>query len=485
MPKMGTENIDSFSQDADVKNIFVEYGSTGLTRFGGFLYEEWLKDLQGKRGALTYREMSDNDAVIGAFLYALEMLIRQVKWRVDPAEDTPQDQEAKDFVEECLYDMTASWSDTLSEILTFLPFGWSMLEVCYKKRSGPKDQLDETKSKYTDGRIGWTKWAIRAQETLWKWRFSETGVILGMEQTAPPDYALRFIPIQKCLLFRTKSNKNNPEGRSILRNAYRSWYFKKNIEEIEAIGIERDLAGLPVMWLPPEIISPQSAEAATAYNQYKKIITNIRRDEQEGLMMPLVYDEKGNKTYDIELMSAGGSKRQFDTTQIISRYEQRIAMTVMADFLLLGDKGGSYALSVNKTSLFLTALKSILQNIADEINTHAIPKLIELNAFQGLSGYPKLCYNEVEKIDLAALGDFIQKTTGSGAITPSGDEDLENYLREAASLPKKSEVTQPVIQPKQPEVVEQPKVTKSNEQSDREIFLEAVKELRNQIRKGE
>ena len=31
----------------------------------------------------------------------------------------------------------------------------------------------------------------------------------------------------QALLFRTKSRKDNPEGRSILRNAYRPWYFKE------------------------------------------------------------------------------------------------------------------------------------------------------------------------------------------------------------------------------------------------------------------
>lgn len=35
--------------------------------------------------------------------------------------------------------------------------------------------------------------------------------------------------------------EKDPEGKSILRNAYRSWYFKKRIQEIEGIGIEATL----------------------------------------------------------------------------------------------------------------------------------------------------------------------------------------------------------------------------------------------------
>ncbi|MGI6498023.1 MAG: hypothetical protein ACOX0U_04265 [Oscillospiraceae bacterium] len=52
------------------------------------------------------------------------------------------------------------------------------------------------------------------------------------------------------MIFRTKSRKGSPEGRSILRNAYRSWYFKRRIQEIEGIGIERDLAGFPTLTAP-------------------------------------------------------------------------------------------------------------------------------------------------------------------------------------------------------------------------------------------
>jgi len=490
------------SGEDDESNIYYEHGISGLTRFGGFVYEEWLKELQGRRGALTYREMRDNDAVIGAFLYAIEMLIRQVKWRVEPAGDTPADVEAGEFLESCKDDMSVSWNDTISEILTMLPYGWAMMETVYKKRLGPND-TGIGKSKFDDGRIGWKKWGIRSQETLWRWQFEADGSILGMEQIAPPDYRTRFIPIEKALLFRTKSNKNNPEGRSILRNVYRSWYFKKNIEEIEAIGIERDLAGLPIMWLPPEVMAGggagASTESAMAYAAYKKIVTNIKRDEQEGVMLPLVYDDKGNKLYDLQLLSSGATRRQFDTNQIIQRYEQRIAMTVMADFLMLGhEKTGSYALSVNKTSLFQSALETTLDSICEVINTYAIPRLFNLNSFDNLTDYPKLVHDNIEKANLAELGTFIKNISDAGGIT-LGDIETENFLREAANLPKKSEdMMTPAVTIGEAfgdgdvdnelmgsveginDKVDINDIAKAAD--DRAVFLEAVKELRNAVK---
>lgn len=501
----------TYDDGVEEKSIFYEQGISGLTRFGGFVYEEWMKELQGRRGALTYREMRDNDAIIGAFLYAIEMLIRQVKWRVESAGDTPADLEAKDFLESCLDDMSVSWNDTVSEILSMLPYGWCMMELCYKKRVGPNEGNNTaSKSKFSDGRIGWKKWGIRSQETLWRWRFEADGSIVGMEQIAPPDYKMRFIPIEKALLFRTKSNKNNPEGRSILRNVYRSWYFKKNIEEIEAIGIERDLAGLPVMWLPAEVMeggmAGATAQQAAAYSAYKKIVTNIKRDEQEGVMLPLVYDDKGNKMYDLQLLTSGATRRQFDTNQIITRYEQRMAMTVMADFLMLGhEKTGSYALSINKTSLFQTALETVLESICDVINTYAVPRLFKLNTFDNLTDYPKLTHDDIEKANLGELGTFIKNVAGAGGIT-LGDIETENFLREAANLPKKTEdyVTPAVaiddslsIDNELMDVpdglfgdgVDPADIAKahrqgiSKEADDRNLFIAAIKELRDAVKK--
>ena len=239
-----------------------ELGSTGLRRSGGTVYEEFLTNLRGTRGTRVYREMSDNDPTIGSMLYAIEKVITRLEWRVDPFSDNsedgdvnPKDKEVDTFVESCINDMSDSWDSTLSQMLSMLIFGYSYHEIVYKTRSGP-DQKDPSKrSKFNDGKIGWRKMPIRSQETLFRWQIDENGGIKAMEQIDPSSGGLHIIPIEKALLFRTTSQKNNPEGRSILRNAYRPWFFKRRIEEIEAVGIERDLAGLPVAYVPPEYLS--------------------------------------------------------------------------------------------------------------------------------------------------------------------------------------------------------------------------------------
>ena len=232
------------------QGLFTETGVTGLRRAGGHVHEEFLTQLAGYRAIQIYREMRENDPIIGAIFYAIDKLLRQVSWRVQPASSSLEDVRAAKFIESCMKDMSMTWEDTISEILSMLTYGFSYHEIVYKKRNG-MEVSGEARSKYSDGLIGWRKIPIRAQETRQQWEFDEAGGIRGMTQSAAPDYTLHFIPIEKALLFRTTTNKNNPEGRSILRNAYRPWYFKRRIEEIEAIGIERDLAGFPIMYVDP------------------------------------------------------------------------------------------------------------------------------------------------------------------------------------------------------------------------------------------
>jgi len=416
-----------------------EFGSTGLRRSGGTIFEEFVINLRGQRGFRTYREMADNDPTIGSMLFAIEKIITRLEWRVDPYSDDsadgdikPEDKEVAQFVESCLHDMSDSWDATLSQILSMLVFGFSYHEIVYKVRGG--DSSDPTKrSKFKDNKIGWRKMPIRAQETLFRWELDEDGGIQAMVQVDPSQGGIHIIPIEKALLFRTSSQKNNPEGRSILRNAYRPWFFKRRIEEIEAIGVERDLAGLPVAYVPPEYLSTgASAEQATVLASIQSIVTSIKRNEQEGIIMPSMYDEQGHKMFDLVLMSSGGS-RQFDTDKIIQRYDQRMSMSILSDFILLGsDRVGSYALGASKMDLWSMAVDSIAKNIAEVMNQYAIPRLLKLNGMD-ISRAPYLTYGEVSHIDLSEISNFVSQLAQSGVLMP--DPKLEDYLREMAGLP--------------------------------------------------
>lgn len=418
-----------------------EVGRIGQKRYGGIFYEEFLRELQGKRGIQAYKEMSENDDVIGAIIFAIEMLIRQVDWNVQPAGNESIDEEAADFVESCLHDMQNSWQDTVSEILSFLIYGWSAHEIVYKRRMGRKSKNPALTSKFDDGLIGWMKLPIRGQDTLYQWEYDAMDNLTGMTQMPAPDYQIITIPIEKLLLFRTKSHKDNPEGRSILRNAYRSWFFKKRIQEIEGIGIERDLAGFPVLIAPEgvNIWSKDDPDMVSLRAMAEVMVKNIRRDSMEGLVIP--------SEWKLELLGSG-SRREFDTNRIIERYDTRIAMTVLADFIFLGHQAtGSFALSSDKTELFAIAIGTFLNIIAEVFNNKAIPSLIDVNGthFANITDYPKLVHGDIETQDITKLSAYIKDMTGIGVLIP--DDALEDFVRQQGNLPERVENAEPRIAP--------------------------------------
>ena len=419
-----------------------EIGIPGLKQRNGYVNEEFHPQLQGTRANRIYAEMQDNDATVGAMLFVVEMIVRQASWDVRPFSDDQQDIDAAGFIDSCRDDMSSTWDEFLSECLSFLPYGWSYFEEVYKIRRGPGEQNSQYKSRHSDGRIGWRKLAIRGQETLERWELDENGGIQGMWQSpmAIDQSVLRepvFIPISKALLFRVRSRKNNPQGKSLLRNSYRSWHIKKRIEEVEGVGIERDLAGLPKAFVPPEILDANASDEERAQKQaFLDMITNLRRDEQEGILIPAVFDENGNALYDVQLMTTGG-RRQFDTDRIISRWDHRIAMSILADFVLLGHQNvGSFALSKSKLHLFAVAIDSFLNIIGDGFNRHAIPRLLQLNGMDPERA-PMLIHGTVEEPDLEMLGDYVSNLQTAGISL--ADTETANYLRTAANLPSNVE----------------------------------------------
>lgn len=412
----------------------------GIQGYGSIFMEEFLPDLQGVRGVQTFEEMANNDSTVGGMLFAINMLMRKAELHIEPGGETAKDKEAADFIESCMYDMEKTWPETYSEFLSFLHIGWSLHEICYKRRVG-KTSSPLTNSKYSDGLIGWRKFAPRAQDTLEGWEYTPgTDDLIGMWQLAPPDFNRCMIPMSKALHLRTRSYKDNPEGRSILRTAYRDWYFKKRLQEIEAYGVERDLAGFPVLSAPEgmDIWDSNDPDMVDTLARAEYIVSSIRRDAREGLVIP-----GGESGWKLELLASTG-KRQFDTNAIIERYNKSIATSVLADFIMMGQQQvGSFALADSKTEIFALAIGAFLDVICEAFNNQAIPRLIDLNGdhFKGITDYPRMCHGDIENKDLQTFTTFVKEMIGAGVLTP--DEELEKEIRRVGGLPEKVETATP------------------------------------------
>ena len=153
------------------------------THNGQIRADEFLPELRGKKAIRKYREMRDNDSTVGAVMYSVEQILRDVDLHVKPVDDSDAAKAEADFVKSVLDDMDHTLDDHIAEALSFLSYGFGWFEVIYKRRVGPNERSDKKHSKYTDGRIGVRKIAARAPWTINRFDVDQkTGDVLGIEQ---------------------------------------------------------------------------------------------------------------------------------------------------------------------------------------------------------------------------------------------------------------------------------------------------------------
>lgn len=379
-----------------------EIGHSGLDEWSGIIRQDFLRELNGREGYKRYNEMRLNSPVIGALLAAIQYSFKAVSFDFS-SEDGPEDPRLE-FLNDALKKMSHSWDDHITEAMTVLPFGFAPFTVNYKREAG---------------RIYWRKLKLLGQDTINNWIFDEGGGLRGLQQYQHlwPDP----IPIERMLLYRINVERNNPEGRSILRTSWIPYYYAKNLMQIEAIGEERGLAGLPVIKLPD---GADTSESGTDMTKAKEIVRNIRQDEQAGLVLP--------HGWEIELLSSGVN-RAFQTDVIIKRYESRMLMGALAQFLLLGqDRVGALATFEGGVDFFTLSINAMADMLADTWTRHIIPRLLRLNGIptEGIS----LTHTDAAQTDVVSVGEFLAKIGGNVTWTA---ED-EQWLRGIARMPEKT-----------------------------------------------
>ena len=404
------------------------------THNGQIRADEFLPELRGKKAIRKYREMRDNDSTVGAVMYSVEQILRDVDLDVMPVDDSDAAKVEADFVKSVLNDMDHTLDDHIAEALSFLSYGFGWFEVIYKRRVGPTERSDKKHSKYTDGRLGVKKIAARAPWTINRFDVDQkTGDVLGIEQSVGLMNGKNYIPLNKSLYYRTTSINGDPSGRSILRNAYTSYEYLNNLQAIEAIAVERELAGIPVARIPAEYLSGDASAAQTGFvRDLQQILRDVKFNEQGYIVLPSdTYPDKdgapsSTRLVDIELMASNG-KRNIDINPIVSRYQHDIARSVLSEFLLLGSSGGSYALSKSKTDLFLRALESYIQAIVDVLNKQLVERLWQLNGLN-YDLMPTIVSGDVAPHDLREVAAFLRNLNGANIDVSSHPEVVKDLM---------------------------------------------------------
>lgn len=411
-----------------------DIGVTGLDAWSGEVRADFLREFIGKEAYKRFNEMRLNSPVIGALMAAYKNPLRAMDWpyRSEEGEDDPR----LELLEASRKYMTHSWQQHIQEGGLFLDFGFSLFSVNYQRAE--------------DNSVVWRQFKPLGQNTVLRWLFDDAGGVQGFIQQAPPLYKAETIDIHDLILYRVNVERNNPEGRSILRQSWFPYYYAKNISAIEAIGIERDAAGLPVIKLPQNATTGEDDTGSDAYKA-AKIGRNIRNDEQASIVLPFGWE--------LALLASAGSK-QIDTDKVINRYHMLMLMSAHAQFLLLGQEGvGSYALSADQTDFFTLSVDATADIISETQTQHIIPRLLALN------GHDAEGISQEHSPAAKQSGASIAATLSQLANQLHWSMDDEAWLRDILNMPEVD-----------PEVIEKQEEEKRQKQAQALAMAQAAQQ---------
>lgn len=380
-------------------------GTRGLTNLAGRVNEEYLNALKAwRKTADIYLEMKD-DLIISTALDAVKLPLLAANFDVEPASDSLIDHFAADFLWQNLEGMCRqTWRSHVSDSLEAVDFGFYVGEIVLEKR--------------LDGRLWLKNIEPRAQETLERWDFDEHDNVTAFLQRDPDGGGLFSIPIDKTVHMSFRGRKGNPQGKALLRELWRTWRFMKELENFEGIGLERSVGGMPVAELPPDPIDTEDL------NKLDKALANLRIDEQMFLRVP-----NGMK-----ITPYGGGTTAGLFAPVIERKQKEILMRVFAQFLKLGmDNVGTQALVKGSQDFFTLALIAIQQEWLETWNQQLVPFLFRFNHFPGMSGFPRITWDNPGKVDVEGFVSAYSNAVTAKLVTPVRED--EEHFRAIADLP--------------------------------------------------
>jgi hypothetical protein len=403
------ENTVQYTKDlASAMNNGQALGQSGTLIFQGIItLEEYNPNLQGYEAMDTYDEMRRSDGAVRAALQACKLPIISTEWRVEPASQDPKDVLIQEFVADQLFTQL-NWKKTLRESLLEFDYGFSVSELVYKTVVFQGKTL-----------IGLKELASRKQRTIFSWVTQQDQ--RGITQIVPSGGTLS-IPREKLLLVVHEQEGDNYQGISLLRAAYKHWFMKAKLENIDMIANSRIGSGVPEA-TPPESASDQDKKNVV------DLLTNMRVNESSYVMKP--------NGWDIGYMDLKSNTIK-ETLPSIQYHENQIMLSVLVQFLNLGtngSKGGSKALSADHSEFFIQALEAEADNLVESFQQDVVNRLVAINF--GDATPPKLRYAPLGSPDVDGITKAYDLLVRNQSVHP--DFEDEQYLRQLISMPLRDE----------------------------------------------
>jgi hypothetical protein len=377
----------------------------------GDVYEN-VPDCVWPSTVMTYSYMRRDPRLTG-ILEAYKLPITRAAWSINPAGCRP---EAVKLVADGLGIPIAgmdepgaartrgvSWAEHLRLALTALDFGHSVFEL--HAETGDQAKL-----------VGLFE---RPQSTISTIHVDRQGALTGVSQDGRGESKAPEMPARDIVWYARNREGTNWPGTSLLRPAYAPWLLKREMQRVHATGNRRFGMGVPTIeWA--QGTNPTWAQQSAALN----VAQQSRTGDQAGAALPP----------GASLVLRGLSGSVPDTLAFIRWLDQQMSQMALAGFMDLGDTAnGSRALGESFIDLYMLALQSTADYIADTVTRSVAARIIEWNFGED---------EPVPAVQVADVGTRYQVTAealnsllGSGAL--SADPGLESWVRRTYRLPER------------------------------------------------
>ncbi|WP_372733602.1 hypothetical protein [Nocardioides sp.] len=384
------------------------------------LQQEHVPELRFPEAYSTYDEMLTSPQVAGVFSAVIQTILG-TGWQLDGTGCDPEITRAcaddlslpvvgvgeRDASTALPVDDKFSWDDHVEIALDeYLRYGHSVFEQ--------KAQWGE------DGRWHLAKLGWRSGRTITKWNTARDGGLVSLEQT-PAIQGQAYgagsqtipLPVDRIVVYSRNRRGDRWRGESLLRPAYGPWLMSGRAQRLELILGER--AGAPV-------VVYVGAPGENDLSAGRAIATNVRVGREAGVAVP--------HGADLKLKGIEGVLPDLDKS--IRRHDERIAGSVLANFLNLGSQSGtgSYALGSTFFNAFILSLQKTAKNIARTASRHVVADLVAWN-WPGQRA-PRLIFDEIGARQ-DSLVQALATLVHAGVLT--ADQDLEEFVRSTIGIP--------------------------------------------------
>ncbi|WP_256991802.1 MULTISPECIES: DUF935 domain-containing protein [unclassified Rhodococcus (in: high G+C Gram-positive bacteria)] len=393
------------------KPTTIGYANANGHMTGGSYWDvevEETPELRWPLASRVYEQMKRQDAQIKSVLRAVSLPVMRTGWRLDPNGSDP---EVYEHVSQDLglpiHGMEPkprgrtkgrfSWQEHLQNALLSIQYGHMFFEQEYA--------VDET-----TGLLRLRKLGPRMPRTISAINVARDGGLVSIEQYD----ADKPIPVTQLVAYVYEKEGADWLGNSLLRPAYKNWLLKDRLLRVQAQTIERNGMGVPVY-------EAGERDEQAQLDKGEDIARSYRSGDASGAALP----------WKARLRLLGVEGNLPDAQPAINYHDAQIGRAVLAHFLNLGDKTGSWALGSTFADFFVMSLQTLADALCETANQHIVEDLVDLNWGPEVAA-PRIVFDEIgSRHD--AVAPALKMLVDGGLLDP--DEAIKAAVRQAYGLP--------------------------------------------------